>query len=146
MDQVTKPKGFYANISPDAFHRSAKHYYKCKQDFRSPDPGSHSPVPYFLLCRAIELELKSRHLRQMDQMQVKREFSHDIVKAYEALPELKEKLNQDESDTLKAANAIYKDGVKGFEYFRPEDALQGYSNFPNLDVLDAIAAKLIGSD
>jgi hypothetical protein len=52
------------NLSPDVFHRYAGHYYKCKQDFVCPDDGS-SPVPYFLLCRAIELQIKARHLDQV---------------------------------------------------------------------------------
>ncbi len=43
------------NLSPDAFHRWAGHYYKCRQDFDS--PHRFSPVPYFLLCHSIELEI-----------------------------------------------------------------------------------------
>lgn len=61
MDQEIHAEGFDANVAPYAFHMSAVHYYKYKQDFEAPD--EFSPVPYFLLCRAIELELKSRHLQ-----------------------------------------------------------------------------------
>jgi hypothetical protein len=45
---------------------------------------------------------------------------------------------------LAVANAIY--GGKGFEYFNPEHALRGYSNFPDLAALDAIAVKFIEAD
>jgi hypothetical protein len=40
--------GIVANMSPDAFHIYAGHYYKCKQDFEPPDKYF-SPIPYFLL-------------------------------------------------------------------------------------------------
>jgi hypothetical protein len=59
--RITGVGGINANLAPDAFHWWATHYYKCRQDFVS--PHKFSPVPYFLLCRAIELELKSRHLK-----------------------------------------------------------------------------------
>ena len=119
----------------------AMHYYKCKQDFQC--PHSFSPVPYFLLCRAIELELKSRHLRSKTQKQVKDDFGHDLLKAYESLSNSDKILNADELCTLKKANDIYS--TKGFEYFDPEDALRRYSNYPNLESLDLVARKLIGT-
>jgi len=129
----------YVNLSPDAFHIWAKHYYKCKQDFQT--PGHFSPVPYFLLCRAVELEIKSRHLQSKNRKEVKEEFGHHLIKAYEALDEEQKALNGDELKILNAANEIYRG--KGFEYFDPEHALRGYSNFPDLDSLDAVAKKLI---
>ncbi len=140
MDQIISGvRGIDVNLSPDAFHMWAEHYYKCKQDFQV--PGRFSPVPYFLLCRAVELELKSRHLHEKDQRQVKNEFGHDLLKAYEALPEEQKVLSAAELDTLTVANDIYKG--KGFEYFKPEHALRGYSPFPKIDALDAVAAKVM---
>lgn len=131
--------GINANLSPDAFHRWATHYYKCKQDFRS--PHRFSPVPYFLLCRAIELEIKSVHLQDKKQTEVKEDFGHDMLKAYEALSEEYKILKDNEIKVLKVANEIYCS--KGFEYFKPADAIIAYSKFPDLDTLDAIAKKLI---
>jgi hypothetical protein len=139
VDHVIKVQGFFANISPDAFHMWARHYYKCRQDFQSPDPFS--PVPYFLLCRAIELEIKSRHLRGKNRSEVKVEYGHHLIKAYDALEQGQKTLNSEELETLRAANEIYVG--KGFEYFNPEHALRGYSHFPNITSLDAIARKLI---
>jgi hypothetical protein len=129
----------YINISPDAFHMWARHYYKCKQDFQSPD--RFSPVPHFLLCRAIELEIKSRHLENMKRHEVKDEFGHNLLRAYESLGSEHKILDSAELSVLAAANEIYRG--KGFEYFDPEHALRGYSNFPDLGVLDAVARKLI---
>ena len=140
MRQVIKGVGgINANLSPDAFHRWATHYYKCKHDFRS--PHKFSPVPYFLLCRAIELEIKSIHLRVKKQKEVKKAFGHDMLKAYEALGEEYKILDDNEVKVLKDANEIYCS--KGFEYFKPADAIIAYSKFPDLDTLDAIAKKLI---
>jgi hypothetical protein len=130
------------HLSPDVFHRYAGHYYKCKQDFVCPDDGS-SPVPYFLLCRAIELQIKARHLKRLTQKEVKNRFRHHLLKAYKALDAQEQILSQSEVEVLTAADQIY--GDKEFEYFRQEDALTGSSRIPDLDMLDTIAKKLIYS-
>ena len=140
MDQVIGAGGIDANLAPDAFHRWAADYYKCKQDFQP--PHTFSPVPYFLLCRAIELEIKSTHLRHMTQPQVKAKFGHKLLKAYDALDSAERTLTPSEESILRSANNIYSD--KGFEYFDPGDALTAYSRYPDLTLLDAIARKLIG--
>jgi hypothetical protein len=112
---------------------------KCRNDFKSPD--KFSPVPYFLLCRAIELEIKSRHLTNVPQIQVKNNFGHDLAKAYKALTPTEKTLTQDEETTLKTASDIYK--RKGFEYFEPMSLLKGYQDFPDLMILNSIANKLV---
>lgn len=140
MNQIIRPGVINVNISPNAFHRWATHYLKCKRDFQCPHPFS--PVPYFLLCRAIELELKAKHLKNMMQSQVKRKFKHDLVKAYNALEPADKTLNQSEEDILREANTVYNDN-KGFEYFGLEDALTGYKRFPDLKLLDSLASALI---
>ena len=140
MTTDTEAGGISANLAPDAFHRWAQHYYKCKQDFEP--PHRFSPVPYFLLCRAIELEIKGRHLIQRLQSEVKDQFGHDLRKAYEALDTDQKILSDIELRLLCDANDIY-DSNKGFEYFNPEDALNGFSRFPDLDQLDSVTRKLI---
>ena len=70
------------NFSAHAFHKFAFHYYKCVQDFKPPD--NWSPVPYALLCRAIELELKARLLDITPGQSGVKQYSHDLEKAYEA--------------------------------------------------------------
>ena len=141
MQRISGAGGIDANLAPDAFHRWATHYQKCRNDFQCSE--RFSPVPYFLLCRAIELEIKARHLKRMTQDCVKAAFGHDLVKAYDALDPAERTLNQGEEDTLRVASDIYKG--KGFEYFGPEDVLSGYRRFPDLTLLDSIAGKLIGS-
>jgi hypothetical protein len=130
------------NLSPDMFHRYAGHYYKCKQDFVCPDEGS-SPVPHFLLCRAIELQIKAKLLKRLTQEEVKDKFGHRLLKAYKALDAEEQVLSQSEVEVLTAADKIYN--KKEFEYFWQEDALTGFSRFPVLNALDAIAKKLIAA-
>jgi hypothetical protein len=141
-DVTVHMRGFEENLSPEAFHIYAKHYYKCKQDFKSPDDYP-SPVPYFLLCRAIELQIKAKLLKQRGQTRVKTEFGHRLLDAYRALDEHEQPLSQSELDVLAAADKIYSH--KGFEYFVPQDALKGFSRYPDLKMLDTIAKKLIAA-
>lgn len=142
MQSIIRPGGINVNLSPDAFHIYATHYLKCRRDFKCPDTFF-SPVPYFLLCRAIELEIKSRHLKHMTQKQVKDRFWHKLAEAYDALEPAEKTLNQNEERTLRVASDIYNN--KDFEYFGPRDALTGYKRFPDLALLDSIASKLIGT-
>jgi hypothetical protein len=141
-DTSIRVQGFFANLSPDAFRLWARHYLQCRDDFRAPE--GYSPVPYFLLCRAIELELKARHLEDLRQHQVKKQFGHDLVKAYNALPEEHRVLSEPEMQVLLAANAVYMD--KGFEYMSMQDALTAFKRSPDLAKLDQIARKFIPHD
>lgn len=142
-----------ANLAPEAYHRMANDFYRCKQSFQS--EYKFSPIPYFLLCRAIELCLKARHLAQMTQEEIKSNFGHNILKLYE---ELKVSLlSPYEVEILTQASRIYDvkkhhemEGDykvtyagKGFEYYDPQHTYRGYNKFPNLEYLDAIAQKLI---
>ena len=44
----------FINLSPHGFRKWARQYRQCERDFRT--PVGFTPVPYFLLCRAIEFE------------------------------------------------------------------------------------------
>lgn len=132
----------FVNLSPHGFHRWAQHYLKCERDFQAPE--GFSPVPYFLLCRAIELQLKAWHLEGRRQPEVKKDYGHNLVAAYEGLGQERKILSVDEVDTLSKANAMYMD--KGFEYMSVGDAATGFSRAPNLAVLETVASKLIGND
>jgi hypothetical protein len=93
-----------------------------------------SSLPYFLLCRAIELELKARLLRYWRQSHVKRDFGHsllgayNVVDAYNALDAQEQILSQSELAVLTEADAIYS--RKGFEYFVPTDTLTVFLGIP----------------
>lgn len=138
--QIRGVGGVDANLAPDAFHLWATHYYKCRRDFES--PNTFSPVPYFLLCRAIELELKARHLKAKRQPEVKRAYGHHLEKGYADLPLSDQILTSEQVAILESASRIY--ASKGFEYFEPEDALSGHRRYPDLSALDDVAKTLIG--
>lgn len=146
MDEKDAPRdqiisgGIDANLSPDVFHIYAGHYYKCKRDFTPPD-DYFSPIPYFLLCRAIELEIKARHLKHLTQSEVKNKFEHRLLKAYEALDAQEQILSPNEIAVLDTADKLYR--KTDLAYFSPEHALTAFSQFPDLDTLDTIAKKLI---
>ena len=138
--QVGQAQGFFANLSPLAFRKWARQYYECAVPLLS--SAEFSPVPYFLLCRAIELVMKAEHLETKRQPEVKKEFVHFLVKSYEALPTPSQVLSTNEIDLLKQADEIYSG--KGFEYFNPQHALEGYSRYPDLAALGRLARKLLG--
>ncbi|MBF6594575.1 MAG: hypothetical protein IVW51_09020 [Thermaceae bacterium] len=87
-------------------------------------PNGFSPVPYFLLCGAIELAIKAKFLEALTQAEVKKKFGHDLEKMYNALDNSDKILTAHEFDVLRQANSIYRG--KNFEYFDPEDALTGF--------------------
>ena len=128
------------NLSPHAFYRHAVHWYEAKRQFVPPD--KFSPVPYAMLCQAIELVIKARHLRRANQKQVKDEYGHDLIGGYKALEPGERVLTPDEERTLKQASELYNK-PKAFEYFCPIDALTGYKSFPDLDRLEQITLKLL---
>ena len=137
--QVCQAQGSFANLSPMAFRKWAREYHECAIPLLS--RPEFSPVPYFLLCRAIELELKAEHLEIKRQPEVKSRFGHHLVKSYTALPHHLQVLDTAELEILMQADSIYT--RKDFEYFNPEHALRGYSQYPNLATLDEVARKLL---
>lgn len=141
-DYVAKIEGVEINLSPDGFRRWAEHYYKCRHDFEPPDDGW-SPVPYFLLCLAIELQLKAWHLETRRQKYVKDEFGHDLVASYRALDPRYQTLTAVEYATLGTASTMYES--RRFQYMQPIDAMTGFSRAPRLEDLDTVAAKLIAA-
>ncbi|MGO9596244.1 MAG: hypothetical protein ACLQFT_03990 [Steroidobacteraceae bacterium] len=142
-DYKITPQTGYVPVSPFGFHDWALQYLKCRRSFLA--PAGYSPVPYFLLCHAIELELKARLLEaqgwppKVDLM--KKLYGHDLMKAYNALPNHQQILTASEIAVLAAANKIYSS--KGFEYFQLEQAVGGFTGVPSLAALDAVAEKLL---
>jgi hypothetical protein len=101
------------NVSSPAFHWWAKQYYYCVEDFR---PFKFSPVPFVLLCEAIELELKSRLMKDLPpgpkQPAMKEDYRRDLEEAYNDLKSSEQVLTSEQLEVLRKINAIYK--KKGF--------------------------------
>jgi hypothetical protein len=140
MDAVIKAQTITVNVSPFGFRHWAKHYLACRNSFVPPDEGF-SPVPYFLDCRAIELELKARHLETKSRREVKDLYGHNLERSFQNLPKEGQALSPGELRVLQAANNIYMG--KGFEYFNVLDAVYAFKKFPPLAQLDAITRKLV---
>jgi len=132
---------FQVNVSPALFHEYAVQYLHCRRSLTPRDV--YSPVPYFLLCRAIELELKAKHLQSKSRAQVKKQYGHNLKKSYDELPSGAKLLSGSEYAILELASAIYDIPNKGFEYVAVSDALSELQHFPDLGVLEKIAEKLI---
>jgi hypothetical protein len=133
-------EGAHYNVSPAQFHAYALQYMECRRSFTT--RAKYSPVPYFLLCRAIELELKSRHLNSKSRSQVKKQYGHNLKKAYDELQPTDKILDSTEYNVLARASEIYDIPNKGFEYVTVGDASTGLSAFPELSTLERIAERL----
>ena len=138
MNLTVTPSTAVLNLSPEAFHLYAYQHWKCKKDFKLP---YFSPLPFYLLCRALELELKSRHLFKKTQKQVKKRYGHKLNVAYADLDNSQKILSLHEEGVLKQASDIYS--AKDFEYFSPTDAISGNKRYPKLTSLESITQKLI---
>jgi hypothetical protein len=106
-----------------------------------------STVPHYLLCHSIELSLKSFLRAQMvTRKEVKsRDLGHDLVAIYERAVALHlgriVTLGAEEIELLRAANAYY--ASKDLEYLRVFKAMKGFSDLPDVESLEALAAKLL---
>ena len=132
------------HISPLGFHRYAGEFLRAAKDF--PTNETFSPVPYYLICRSIELALKAFLLaRGVSKRELKlRSLGHDLEKVLEkavsmGLDEIVS-ISFQHNEELKKANSYYLS--KGFEYFEVISAVTGYRNLPNLTVLSEFATLL----
>ncbi len=142
MANVTvSPATGHINLSPTLFHVYAKQYLECERSFTT--EAKFSPVPYFLICRSIELELKARHLETKSRLEVKTKYGHNLTRSYNQLPTTDKILTADEFAVLEHASKIYDIPNKGFEYVTVGDAVTGLRNFPDIRILKRIVLKLL---
>ena len=143
MNIVVTPVTHPIKMPEEPFHKWAKQFLKCKRELKTSYPNESSPIPYYLLCHAIELEIKARLSKTKSWKELKKDFCHDLMKAYNALDNSQQKILSDEDiEILKKVNLIYME--KGFEYILPFDLLTKNRRYPDLALLDSIASKLIG--
>jgi len=140
MNYVLKAETVHINFSSVGFRLAAEDFILCYESFQ---PTKFSVVPYFLCCRAIELAPKAMHLENQTQLTIKKRFSHDLKKAYDARQPTKQILSSSDLLLLEQANDLYK--MKAFEYVQPIDAAHGFSGFPDLNELSKLAKKLVSA-
>jgi hypothetical protein len=131
-------------ITPLGFHTYATDFLMAARELKA--PVHFSPVPYYLLCRSIELSLKSYLLGTgVTKKTLKKKLGHDLEKILkrakkERLSDLVQ-LTVVQEKCLEKANKYY--ASKGFEYFEAINALRGYRDRPALAELDSLAAELV---
>jgi len=142
---VLKAEPGVLHISPLGFHRYASEFFRAAQDFKIND--GFSPVPYYLICRSVELALKAFLLAQGVPKRTLKErtLGHDLEKVLKKAVSLGldqvVSITPQHKEELGKANNYY--ASKGFEYFEVTRAATGYPNLPDLRVLSDFASLLI---
>lgn len=142
---VIKVPPFELHISPLGFHRYASEFHRAAKGFEIKD--GFSPVPYYLVCRSLELSLKAFLLAKgVSRQKLKqRSLGHDLEKVLEkaismGLDKYVSFTPKDKVE-LEKANKYY--ATKGFEYFEVVKAATGYRNLPEIVVLIDLARNII---
>jgi len=142
---VLKAESGVLYISPLGFHRYASEFLRATQSFKITD--SFSPVPYYLICRSMELALKAFLLAKgVPERTLKgRTLGHNLEKGLKKAVSLGldkvVSITPQHKEELKKANNYY--ASKGFEYFKIAKTATGYPDLPNLRVLSDLASLLV---
>jgi hypothetical protein len=135
------------HISPMGFHRYASEFLSASRGLKT--DHLFSPVPYYLICRSIELSLKSyllaKGVSEKEFRQKKHGLGHDLVNVFQkaqylGLESIVE-VSPNQQMELTKANEYYV--CKGFEYFQVVKAATGYQGLPELSVLQELAGVLV---
>ncbi len=152
-NQVIRTAGISEHIAPFAFQYYAKDFYEAYKKHKS--DTKFSPARLFLIARSIELAGKGLHLAQGKTTKDLFCMNHDLESACDqsVLIAYGITLTDVERVELKKANQYYEG--KGFEYFLfdfpgvsidrsgPQQALSGWPNLPDENVLEGIVGKLL---
>jgi hypothetical protein len=143
-DYVLHAETGHVYITPTGFLGYAQDFFSAGTSWQL--NGRYSPVPYFLICRSIELGLKSFALTKGEKIDFlkSRKVGHDLIVVLNIAK--KHSLSyflettKDEEIELEKANKYYND--KGFEYFKLKN-LTDKSNLPDLKILTNYAENLL---
>lgn len=138
------PPAAKIRITPTGFHMYAEQFLAADQS--SQQGKGFSPVPYYLVCRSIELTLKAFLLAERAPIdEIKRKIGHNLVKALDKAKAkgLGNLVNVDANveKEIENANHYYKN--KEFEYFEFDRMVTGYPRLPDLETLRPFAAELV---
>ncbi len=138
------PGGF--GMDPVGFAVYATQFLQAAQSI--PKTAKFTPVPYYVLCRALELILKAFLLAKgIGQEQLRRRpFGHNLEALWRAakskgLMDVVSALPGSFEPHLAMANSYYKG--KGFEYFDFSRWAHSYADLPPLDRLEGYTMQLI---
>lgn len=139
---VIQAEPIVININPIGFHRYAQEFLRAEEAFQTTD--NFSPVPYYLLCRSIELSLKAYLLLKGCKIEyLKSKIGHNLKRLLNKAKELNIEeiitISTEESDNILKANVYYE--KKGFEYFFVIDAVTGYKELPDIELLRSVSTQ-----
>ena len=145
--QVVQIRGpLVIRLSPLGFHRYGKQFLAAELSLRR--TRGFSPVPYYLLCRALELLLKSyllAHNVSISELKNRKKLGHDLIKVLTRAHALGldnlVRVTPSVEAHLRKANAYYP--TKGFEYLKPGHHVQRYPHLPEMRVLRRFASQLV---
>jgi len=80
----------------------------------------------------------------MSRDDVRIQFGHDLVKAYNSLPTSEQTLTLEETGLLELATRYYMNEFN-FSYPTAFDAGSGFTGWPDLCALEALTLKIVGS-
>lgn len=133
------------HVGAMGMHRYACEFLSAALNF-TPCGDEFSPVPYYLICRSIELSLKSYLLARgvMGRPELRSVLGHNLVRALDraeaaGLGTLVD-VSPAERAELQSATTQYSN--KEFEYFENIGMIFGGARLPDLEVLAGLAARL----
>jgi len=142
-EYVLKYETGHINTAPMGFHLYAQKFLEAAP----PSSARYSPVPFYCVCRAIELALKSFLSARGIPVKKLKTLGHDLQALLQTASAQGIADHCSFSDVEKAellkANTYYSD--KGFEYFQLRFAMRDVPPLPNLDTLKSMTQSLLGS-
>lgn len=146
LSVVVPPEGPVVEITPLVLHRFAQEYLSLVKITEKETPFS--PVPYFLVCRSIELSLKA-FLRVKDipvrNLKKKGMYGHDLVTLLDGAKDsgigICAPITENIEIEIRKANEYYC--KKEFEYYETLRVIKGYPGLPDLLILKGFADELV---
>lgn len=139
-----QPKTAEIDMGPTGFVVYARDFLDC---YRSYCPGQpFSPAKYYLICRSIELSLKSYlALKKVRVKKIKNKYHHNLSKIIEETTTLglREIVDISENEELEIEKANRWYNRKGFEYFDLQNIVESRDTLPDLSILEPLAERLI---
>ncbi len=145
-NSVIQAETGHIKMGPTRFVIYAADFLNAYRSFETDKPFS--PAKYYLVCRAVELSLKSfLLLKNVPIKEVKYDLRHDLHKILRKSKKLG--INAvvgntgEERAEIEKANGWYN--RKGFEYFDIQNIVESKSTLPDLNVMNDLADRLINT-
>lgn len=151
---VLKAETGYINMTPFGFYFYSKCFFNTEDRIKE-DIDKFDLVNYFLLCKSIELSLKSYLLYNGKNIKELKKIGHNLVGLADESAKISESIiNISDKKILERANNFYNikgDDSKSFEYFNIGLVANGFkqsatnkTKMPDIKSLRKIAKKIIG--